>query len=595
MLELRNIEIIFDDTVILNKTSISIPQHKVTLIKGVSGSGKTSLLYRIGLISEDNSFEYNIYDKEDNIDVIRKQYISFVLQENSLFEQYDVLGNMKLYASFNDKKYSEEDYRNILKSVNLDISLHQSIQTLSGGQKQRVAIACALCKDTEIMILDEPTSFLDKENEILIFDILKKLSVELGKTIIIASHSDSAINIADEIYEIKEKMINEVKHCTEIENSIGKVNHHHLSISFYSYYVKYFFKKYKKFEASIIGIVSIAILLMNVLNIYTNYSINKSIDSYQSLSENQLFITQNKDNITIDTSLNCFSYQFDNDIKVYPFIKTQIDINGMIYTVVPIYKENNLSDQILLTYNSNKIYMSYYCYREITSNLSNSEDLNCHFIINDSLGNIYEENTLFKIGGVLKKNNECPYFKGENKYIYCDYSVLEKLYEKYNLDHLESYVGYTLFTDSYDDYISVYNRLKNKDIGVNLFFNHISEMEELSKISIIIKILIICVVFILTMIFIYIIEMLYFRKRDNEYMMLKMNGVNNRQLAFMSLAEVIIQIFIAFILNNFVIIILSAFNIIPISIIYIFSIIILTTYMQYMHICKINVENILRN
>ena len=202
MIEIKDIEIVYDDYIILNKTDIDIPEHAITLIRGISGSGKTSLLYRIGLISEDDHFYYNIYEDiqdDDKKSILRREYISFVLQDNSLFEQYDVLGNMQLYAAFHNKRYSEEKYRQILKSVNLDIPLHQSIQTLSGGQKQRVAIACALCKDTEIIILDEPTSFLDKENEMLVFDTLKHICDTYQKTIIISSHSDYAMSIADQI------------------------------------------------------------------------------------------------------------------------------------------------------------------------------------------------------------------------------------------------------------------------------------------------------------------------------------------------------------------------------------------------------------
>ena len=225
MIEIKDIEIVYDDYIILNKTDIDIPEHAITLIRGISGSGKTSLLYRIGLISEDDHFYYNIYEDiqdDDKKSILRREYISFVLQDNSLFEQYDVLGNMQLYAAFHNKRYSEEKYRQILKSVNLDIPLHQSIQTLSGGQKQRVAIACALCKDTEIIILDEPTSFLDKENEMLVFDTLKHICDTYQKTIIISSHSDYAMSIADQIYEIQDKEIKKVKHDNEKDIYIQK-------------------------------------------------------------------------------------------------------------------------------------------------------------------------------------------------------------------------------------------------------------------------------------------------------------------------------------------------------------------------------------
>ena len=154
MIEIKDIEIVYDDYIILNKTDIDIPEHAITLIRGISGSGKTSLLYRIGLISEDDHFYYNIYEDiqdDDKKSILRREYISFVLQDNSLFEQYDVLGNMQLYAAFHNKRYSEEKYRQILKSVNLDIPLHQSIQTLSGGQKQRLLILCCMMKEPEII------------------------------------------------------------------------------------------------------------------------------------------------------------------------------------------------------------------------------------------------------------------------------------------------------------------------------------------------------------------------------------------------------------------------------------------------------------
>ena len=56
MIEIKDIEIVYDYYIILNKTDIDIPEHAITLIRGISGSGKTSLLFRIGLISEDDHF-----------------------------------------------------------------------------------------------------------------------------------------------------------------------------------------------------------------------------------------------------------------------------------------------------------------------------------------------------------------------------------------------------------------------------------------------------------------------------------------------------------------------------------------------------------
>ena len=78
---------------------------------------------------------------------------------------------------------------------------------LSGGQRQRISLARALITKPELLILDEPTSSLDKESEELIFDSLKKISK--FTTIVLISHDEKIINLADKIYFIKEgKIIN---------------------------------------------------------------------------------------------------------------------------------------------------------------------------------------------------------------------------------------------------------------------------------------------------------------------------------------------------------------------------------------------------
>lgn len=82
---------------------------------------------------------------------------------------------------------------------------------LSGGEQQRVAIARALVNNPEVIIADEPTGNLDKKNEKMIFDLLKKLVEEEGKTIILVSHNEIIKNYADVIYSLDDGYLELVK------------------------------------------------------------------------------------------------------------------------------------------------------------------------------------------------------------------------------------------------------------------------------------------------------------------------------------------------------------------------------------------------
>ena len=116
MIKLSNISIQYDE-VLLQNSEIQFYGNSFHLITGKSGCGKSSLLYIIGLIANPKDVEYTINSKPISTyknELIKRYNIGYVLQDLCLFEQYDVLGNLKLYSSFINKEYSEDEYKDIL-------------------------------------------------------------------------------------------------------------------------------------------------------------------------------------------------------------------------------------------------------------------------------------------------------------------------------------------------------------------------------------------------------------------------------------------------------------------------------------------------
>ena len=184
--------------------SINAPGKKI-LIKGASGSGKTTLFNILLGLDFDYEGQY-LLNGQDAQKIsqsywaqIRNKQVKMVFQDYKLIEQLTVKENLQLTENF-----SIEKIKQMLDFVGLSELINRKCSNLSGGQKQRVAIARALISEPKLLLLDEPTSNLDKENKQELFGLLNKLA-EKGICLIIASHDKSMDQIADQVIELKDK------------------------------------------------------------------------------------------------------------------------------------------------------------------------------------------------------------------------------------------------------------------------------------------------------------------------------------------------------------------------------------------------------
>lgn len=201
MISLSNVNLKYDNQIVFDKASICIHHAKITSIIGSSGSGKTSLLNMIDLISSNKDYVY-LYDGNEidvtNDDVkskLRSQNMVYMTQDVTLIDHMSVHENMLLLSK--QRNISKIDAQDVLDKVSLDIELDTLVSTLSRGQKQRLIIASALISQSSILILDEPTSALDQKNKEDLLKLIKKIVLEENLTVIIVTHDKSVKDYAD--------------------------------------------------------------------------------------------------------------------------------------------------------------------------------------------------------------------------------------------------------------------------------------------------------------------------------------------------------------------------------------------------------------
>ena len=215
MIKTVNLQKIFKteevETWALNNVNLEIKAGEFVAIMGPSGCGKSTLLNILGLLDNPTggTYELNGTDVSKFTEAqrtnLRKGVIGFVFQSFNLIDELNVFENIELPLLYMGIPAAERK-RRVEDAMNRMAIAHRVKhfpQQLSGGQQQRVAIARALASDAHVLLADEPTGNLDETTADEIIALLKKTAHELGKCVVVVTHSKHLAEEADEILEIK--------------------------------------------------------------------------------------------------------------------------------------------------------------------------------------------------------------------------------------------------------------------------------------------------------------------------------------------------------------------------------------------------------
>ncbi len=191
---------------LVRDVNLQIEHGEFVVIMGPSGSGKSSLLYLLGLLDVPTQGRIAIDGEDtsvlddDQLTALRLAKLGYVFQFHFLLAEFSALDNVLLpmrklgrLAEGAAKVRAQE----LLERLGMADQQHKRPSQLSGGQRQRVAIARALANDPLVILADEPTGNLDSASSANVRDILRTLTRDMGKTVVAVTHDSSFASVAD--------------------------------------------------------------------------------------------------------------------------------------------------------------------------------------------------------------------------------------------------------------------------------------------------------------------------------------------------------------------------------------------------------------
>ncbi|WP_162329061.1 DevA family ABC transporter ATP-binding protein [Synechocystis sp. CACIAM 05] len=197
---------------ILFDINLRLDEGEVVILKGPSGSGKTTLLTLMGGLRSAQSGSLRVFGQELNgakkQDLVQvRRHIGYIFQAHNLLESLTARQNVQmaieLHPQYNAQQAKELSIA-MLEAVGLGDHINYSPHNLSGGQKQRVAIARALVSHPKMILADEPTAALDSKSGHDVVELMRKLAREQGSTILIVTHDNRILDVADRIIQLED-------------------------------------------------------------------------------------------------------------------------------------------------------------------------------------------------------------------------------------------------------------------------------------------------------------------------------------------------------------------------------------------------------
>lgn len=202
LISVKNVTKRYDDrTIALAHIDLEIEKGEWVSVMGPSGSGKTTFLNILGCLDRPTEGSVYINGSEvtglshDSLTQFRRENIGFVFQQFHLIQYLTALENVMIAQYFHSMA-DEAEAEEALEKVGLSDRLDHLPSQLSGGEQQRVCIARALINQPKIILADEPTGNLDKENENIVMGHFKKMHNN-GHTIVMVTHDPSIGEMAD--------------------------------------------------------------------------------------------------------------------------------------------------------------------------------------------------------------------------------------------------------------------------------------------------------------------------------------------------------------------------------------------------------------
>ena len=203
------------DTDALSTVSCTFEEGVVSAVVGPSGSGKTTLLSIMAGLDKPSTGRVSI-DGEDyaklDLDRCRRERVSVIFQAFHLFPLLTVLENVCYPLEQNGSKKADaiKRARELLATVDISPDKHKRYPSnLSGGEQQRVAIARALSSGARVLLADEPTGNLDRQNGERVMEVLKKLAHEEGYCIVVVTHSAVISEASDRVFRMADGKLSE--------------------------------------------------------------------------------------------------------------------------------------------------------------------------------------------------------------------------------------------------------------------------------------------------------------------------------------------------------------------------------------------------